>query len=182
MEIKKSATARVFFALWPTVELQQRLHGVAEAGQRQCAGRVMRADSLHMTLLFLGEMDRARLPQLVLAAEGLRAPAFAFELARLAYWRHNRIGYAAPVGEVATLLDLVTELQDRVAAAGFPFDRRTFTPHVTLLRNVARTSIAGTFAPMQWAVDTFTLVETVATAEGLRYQVLHRWSLPAVAV
>ena len=117
MEIKKSVTARVFFALWPTAELQQRLYGVAEASQRQCAGRVMRADSLHMTLLFLGEMERTRLPQLALAAEGLRAPAFVFELERLAYWRHNRIGYAAPVGEAAGLLDLVRALQDRVAAA-----------------------------------------------------------------
>jgi 2'-5' RNA ligase len=179
MVIKKSGTARVFFALWPDSELQQCLHGLAEERWRQCEGRVMRADSLHMTLIFLGETERLRLPRLMLAADSVHTEAFTFELERIAYWRHNRIGYASPGAEVPALSRLVTELQDRLTTAGFRFDRREFKPHVTLLRNVVRIQEPSTFAPIQWKVEAFALVETVATERGLRYQVLNRWPLPA---
>lgn len=44
--------ARVFFALWPEVSIQGALHNIAKEYQARSAARVMRADTLHMTLCF----------------------------------------------------------------------------------------------------------------------------------
>jgi hypothetical protein len=54
MQIKKSSVARVFFALWPEALVRRALHTLATEYQSRCEARIMDADTLHMTLLFLG--------------------------------------------------------------------------------------------------------------------------------
>ncbi len=181
MQIKDSSVARVFFALWPEAKLQRALHRLAMEYQPRCEARVMRADNLHMTLLFLGEMERARLPQLIEAAGKVSVPSFGLVLDRLSFWRHNRIGYAASQEKVPALDQLVVALQQELMAAGFQFDRREFKTHVTLLRNVRQILESQVVAPMTWPVDAFVLVESVATDRGVRYQILQQWPLVTAA-
>ena len=54
MQLKDSGVARVFFALWPEALVRQALHTLATEYQLRCEARAMRAETLHMTLLFLG--------------------------------------------------------------------------------------------------------------------------------
>lgn len=182
MQIKDSSEARVFFALWPKALIQRALHTLATEYQLRCEARAMRADTLHMTLLFLGEMERARLPQLMQAAGKVSVPSFGFALERLSFWPHNRIGYAAPPVEVPALNQLVMVLQQELLAADFQFNHREFNPHVTLLRNVGHILESQTITPMMWWVDAFVLVESVMTDRGVRYQILQRWPLATAAV
>lgn len=182
MQIKDSSEARVFFALWPKALIQRALHTLATEYQLRCEARAMRADTLHMTLLFLGEMERARLPQLMQAAGKVSVPSFGFALERLSFWPHNRIGYAAPPVEVPALNQLVMVLQQELLAADFQFNHREFNPHVTLLRNVGHVLESQTITPMMWWVDAFVLVESVMTDRWVRYQILQRWPLATAAV
>ncbi|MEK7758301.1 MAG: 2'-5' RNA ligase family protein, partial [Pseudomonadota bacterium] len=52
-------TQRLFFALWPDPVLQQRLAQAAEALLPRAAGRRVRAENLHCTLVFLGAVEAA---------------------------------------------------------------------------------------------------------------------------
>jgi len=177
MQSKESSIARVFFALWPEEPVRQALHALATEYQPLCNARAMGADSLHMTLLFIGGMERARLPQLMQAAGKVAMPAFGFVLERLLFWPHNRIAYAASLVEVPALDQLVTALQQELAAAGFLFDNSKFSPHVTLLRNVGHVLEPQTITPITWRVGSFVLVESVTTDQGVSYQILQKWPL-----
>ncbi|HYN55122.1 MAG TPA: RNA 2',3'-cyclic phosphodiesterase [Methylotenera sp.] len=176
-ELKNSGVVRVFFALWPEVLVRQALHTVAVEYQSLCKARAMGADTLHMTLLFLGEVERARLPQLIQTADKVSVPPFGIILERLSFWLHNRVAYATPQVEVPTLDQLVTSLRQELLEVGFPFENYEFNPHVTLLRRVGHVLESQAITPIMWWVDSFVLVESVMTNQGVRYQVLHKWSL-----
>ena len=180
--IEGSSEARVFFALWPEARIKRALHTLALEYQSRCEGRVMRADTMHMTLLFLGGVERARLPQLMQAAGKISAPAFGFELERLSFWLHNRIAYAAPLAEVPTLSQLVMALQQELIATEFLSETHEFNPHVTLLRHVGQALEPQAIAPIIWRADSFVLVESVMTDRGVHYQILQKWPLSTMPV
>jgi 2'-5' RNA ligase len=175
MQTKKSDTARVFFALWPEASVQQALHKLTKEYKPQCKGRAMRADTLHMTLQFMGDVERTRLPQLMQAADKVSVPPFGFILNRISFWKHNRIAYATLLAFVPALDQLVISLKRELAAAGFLIKNEGFVPHVTLLRNVEHVLESQTIAPIEWWADSFVLVESTVTDKGSRYQILHQW-------
>lgn len=168
---------RVFFALWPSAEMRRSLHQLAGQFQAECGGRCMRADTLHITLLFIGEVEKSRLPALMQAADRVRAAAATIELTQFACWNHNRIGYAAPDVLPPTIAALVDALQREVSASGFAFDARAFKPHVTLLRNVRRGLEAQAFPAMFWPAAEFVLVQSQLSEQGAHYEILQRWAL-----
>lgn len=179
MQIKESTQdcARVFFALWPGSVTQKALHAVATKFQKYSLGRVMRTETLHLTLLFLGEVEHSRLPRLVEVAEEVKVPCFQLNLDHFAIWRHNKIGYVAPQVTAPELEALVQKLWKAVSTAGFQFDRRTFKPHLTLLRNIEHAIEAQAFTPIEWHVESFALVESVANGRGVDYRLLQTWPL-----
>ncbi|HSG92756.1 MAG TPA: RNA 2',3'-cyclic phosphodiesterase [Methylotenera sp.] len=174
--IKNTDTARVFFALWPKATIQRRLHGVAKEYQAKCNARVMRADTLHMTLQFIGNIKRSQLPKLITAADKVSAPPpFKLKLNKLSFWKHNRIGYATLTVSEPPLDKLAATMQYELANEGFIADSAKFSPHVTLLRNVEHILAAQNFMPVTWQVDSFVLVESVTIQQRTQYRILREW-------
>lgn len=173
----KSDKLRVFFALWPEPEVRDKLQVLADGLVKSCAGRVMRAETLHVTLLFLGEIARERLPGLMQAAGRVQGTAVEMALDHVAGWRHNRIVYVAPSAPVEMLDELIRDLRREVLSAGFSVDRREFSPHVTLLRNVRQIVDGQTVPAIAWHATSFALVESMLTAGGSRYRVIGVWPL-----
>ena len=134
-------------------------------------------ESIHLTLLFLGGTAAERLPQLESAAAAVHGSAFNLILEQFTGWRHNAIGYAAPVATIDALSALVLQLRTCVADAGFHFDQRAFTPHMTLLRKMTHTPEAHAIAPISWRVHEFVLVQSVSGMEQMHYRILGRWPL-----
>jgi len=170
---KSTERARVFFALWPSPDLRRQLHALALQYQKRHGGRAMRADTLHLTLLFLGEVQRGKSEELRQHAEELAIASFSFCLQHIACWRHNQIAYAAPEEGLAPLLSLAEALRGVTDNAGIEFDRRGFTPHVTLLRKLAQPFDAQPVMLPEWRVDEFSLVESAPDMNGPRYRNLH---------
>ncbi len=77
------ATQRLFFALWPEPALQQHLAMTAAALLPRDAGRRVRAENLHCTLVFLGAVEAAQRLCLEDAASLVRAEPFTLTLDRL---------------------------------------------------------------------------------------------------
>lgn len=144
---------------------------------RLCGGRVMRAETLHMTMLFLGEVAAERLPELKRLAASVRVVAFSLKLNQFAGWRHNAIGYAAPTEAPAALMALSTQLRESLLQAGFGFDRKALKPHVTLLRKMESMPLSQAIAVPEWAAHEFVLVQSVLDAQGARYEIVGRWPL-----
>lgn len=176
-ESTKIGNVRVFFALWPDADVRTALYKLAQRQQGGCGGRIMRAETLHLTLLFLGDIPAARLVELQQAAMAVRGSKFSLELDQFAGWRHNAIGYASPATPPEALSELVAQLRTRVAESGFAFDRKLFKPHVTLLRNLERVPQAQAVSLPVWHADEFVLVKSVLGTTGARYEIIGRWPL-----
>jgi len=173
----RNREVRVFFALWPDDDVRLRLHQLAQQQSRRCGGRVMRAETLHLTLLFMGGVPVERLCELQRAAAGVRALAFCFDLDRFAGWRHNAIGYVALAEIPEGLLLLSKILRASVAQTGFSFDRKSFKPHVTLLRKMEHPPHVQPISALEWKVREFVLVRSVLNAQGAGYEIIDRWPL-----
>jgi len=169
--------ARLFFAVWPETSCRRRLAANARNLSAICGGRLIFTGNLHMTLLFIGAVDRSLIPALEAAAAGLRVPSFELALDRLGCLGHHRIACAAPGRVPQALTCLVSQLREAVAATGISFDRKPFVPHVTLLRNIERSFAARTMPALTWRIGSFALVESIATERGVRYQTLGLWQL-----
>jgi len=168
--------ARLFFALWPAPALRRQLHALAMQTQEEAGGRAMRAETLHMTLLFLGEVPLAHIAKLEQAADAVEFEAFAFALEQLSCWRHNQIVYAAPAQAVPPLQALAQQLRTAADRAGIDYDKRDFTPHVTLLRKEQHPPERRALVLPPWQVQEFALVESVTAGPGVRYRSLRRWA------
>ncbi len=180
-EENNSSKARVFFALWPEAPVRRALHTLATEYESRCEARAIDADALHITLLFMGGVERARLPQLMQAAGNITVPPFGFKLEKLSFWPQNRIACATLPADVPALSQLVAALKQQLTAAGFLFENNEFIPHVTLLRNVDNILEPQAIQPIDWWVDSFVLAESTVTDQGSRYKILQEWSLPPIS-
>ncbi len=163
-------SVRVFFALWP----KEKQRGELSAWQLPCGGRVMLADTLHATLVFLGGVAGDRLEALKLAAEEVEAGCFEVTFDEARYWGDNHIAYAAPRVLPVQLLNLVHALEYSLTRHRFSFEKREYKPHITLRRNVRWTDEPLTGAvPVNWPVREFVLLQSEAGS----YRILARFKL-----
>jgi 2'-5' RNA ligase len=173
-----NTNVRVFFALWPADAERDQLVAWQKPLHHLCGGRTMRGETLHTTLVFIGDIEQSRLEALQLAAKEASGKAFelCFDVAH--YWGHNHIVYAAP-GEVPKqLVQLAVTLEQRLAGHHFSFERREYKPHVTLLRNAKWTdALLPGMPPVRWQIKDFVLVQSMLQDGMTRYQVLAKFPL-----
>lgn len=165
---------KIFFALWPTLIERGQLAAWQTPLKHLCGGRVMRAESLHATLVFLGEIEQDRLESLQLAAQEISAEGFDLCLDEARYWGHNHIVYAASSQVPPQLTRLVGALEKSLVEHRFKFDMRAYQPHVTLLRNAHWSDTLLPIMPAAcWRVNDFALVQSTSQ----EYRVLVRFPL-----
>lgn len=175
-------TVRVFFAIWPDAKAQKQLGGLAKRLRLEalCGGRKTKAENIHLTLVFVGEVDTSKLEALCRVASevsGSRARAFDLVVEQIRYWKHNNIVYAATDRIPQELMDLVTALRDTLSAAGFSLEQRAYKPHITLMRNASCPTLPELGEPIAWRVREWLLVKSEQTSDGSNYVPVGRWSL-----
>ncbi len=136
----------------------------------------MRADTLHITLAFLGETPFERLDALVACADAIGTDAYELVLDQAGYWRHNRIGWLGASESPPQHVELVKALGTALQKAGFPVDARPHVPHVTLLRK-SRGGDVPACEPVRWPINDFVLVQSNTDSDGAHYEVIRRWRL-----
>ena len=173
--------ARVFFALWPDDRVRSGLHRTAVDGARRFGGRAMSAQTLHLTLAFIGDVAVDQLPVLTEAAAGVNGNRFSLTLDRLGFWGHNRILWAGSQRDEPCLTHLAHELAGRLQAAGYSSGIRTgraFAPHVTLVRKVtAQKPLLPDLPALEWACNSLVLVQSRLSSAGSSYDILEEWPL-----
>jgi 2'-5' RNA ligase len=172
--------ARVFFALWPAIHESGALAAWQAPLKQLCGGRAMRGETLHLTLVFIGGIERARLESLRNAAQEVRADGFELCFDRAHYWGRNHIVFAAPDHVPPELGQLVGGLEHSLGKHGFKFDERDHKPHITLLRDARWTGAElKAMQPVCWQIRDFALMESVPQGGLMGYDVLARFPLKA---
>jgi 2'-5' RNA ligase len=165
---------RCFVALWPDDAARERLAAVGREQQRRFPhARAMRAENLHLTLAFIGELDAARAARVAAALDALPVAPFAWTLDAVGAFERARVLWAAgpDCAPLAALAQRVRQLLDELRV---PYDRKPFVAHVTLLRDLARADARRAAAPIAppvvWHADRPQLLRSVQREEGLRYE------------
>lgn len=171
--------ARVFFALWPEPSVRSALSKLAVEVHTACGGRATPADKFHLTLVFVGDIERSRIAALQACAASVEAQPFELEVDALGWWRHNRIVWAGTKRCPSAMVALVAALSANVAGLGITVDERPYVPHVTLVRNARAGPRDLRMAPLVWRARELVLVESVSGAGGSRYQVIAKWPFGA---
>ena len=169
-------THRLFFALWPDDGLRAALASAVDAVGVGGRGRRVAVAKYHVTLHFLGgwpEFPAGIVEAARDAATRVRASAFELVVDHAGGFTRSRVGWLAPAAN-AGLDALWSSLGAALDAAEIP--RRaaeSFSPHVTVLRNVRGSIDPVPIQPLSWPVEDFVLVHS----HGGRYDVLDRWKL-----
>lgn len=168
MTAKGEDQARLYFALWPD---EPTLRGL-EIAQADLAGRKTQKDQLHLTLAFLGNQPKGKLPALAAVLEQLPETDFVIELDRYGYFKQQRIAWISPSEVPSALLDLRECLLKGLSIVAPRFKRESrFIPHVTLARDAERPAQA--FArSICWPAKRVVLVQSLPTRQGVIYSLI----------
>ena len=159
---------RLFVALWPGDATRERL---ALAGRRLCPqGRRVPTANLHMTLVFLGQVEPTRRKLIADAMRAACAPSFTLALDHCGYFSAGRIAWLGPSVMPPPLIALQGRLAANLDERGFSLEKRVFRAHVTLARDANRPDAtnAGDALPVDWRISSMALVRSRAA----RYDVL----------
>ena len=99
------------------------------------SARWVSADSIHITLKFLGEVPEKVVDEIDTALAGLSWKPFTVTVHGVGFFPGNRSPRVFWAGmEAPTMQDLAEELDSRMERLGFDKEKRAFRPHITLAR------------------------------------------------
>lgn len=155
------ATARLFVGLWPNDATRSELRRWQVACVWPPGARPTSPERLHLTLHFLGQVDRGLLPTLGAALDlPPTAPGFALRLGSAAVWP-NGVAVLEPLDPPPALFDLHRRLGAALQRCGLPLDPRPFRPHATLARRARGAVLPAAGLPaVRWRVQGHVLVES----------------------
>lgn len=174
---------RLFVAIRPPEAVRARL--LAAMGGVSGA-RWQTDEQIHLTLRFVGEVDRHRLRDIDAALCGIHHPPF--EIAVNGLGTFDRRGQPeviwAGVAPHAPLHALHNKVDQAIARVGIEPEERAYLPHITLARlkrssGTVRDLIeqSGGLTTPPFTVDRFALFESKLTPEGAVYSVLENYPL-----
>ncbi|RJY08894.1 RNA 2',3'-cyclic phosphodiesterase [Aurantiacibacter aquimixticola] len=168
-------TRRLFVALPLPEPIREALLDTMEGIS---GARWQDADNLHITLRFVGEVDRHTTADLETALETVPFAPFSIALSGVGHFEGHKRARAiwAGVTPNSALADLQHSVEMACRRAGLRAENRKFVPHVTLARlNSGSGHIGewlhenGTLALGPWTADCFALFESDLTPQGPIY-------------
>ena len=121
---------RLFIAIQLNDEMKDVLHDMQSyMRSREVRGNYTKRENLHMTLAFIGDFDD---PDIVLDAIE-RANLRPFDIALSGTGSFRSLWWAGMEGGMA-LRSFARRLRRELDNAGIPYDRKKFSPHITLIR------------------------------------------------
>jgi len=164
---------RLFTALWPDARTRAGIARWQHTWDWPRRAAPVKADRLHITLHFLGDVAAHRLPGLVRV---LRVPfePFALDLGHGEIWP-NGIAVLHPDAVPAALQTLHAAVGSALARLALPLDSRPYRPHVTLARRAHGAKAPAQGPGLHWRIDDgFVLVRSLPGGAG--YEVIERFS------
>ena len=188
-----SGTIRTFIAIELPANVKdlidnhvERLKALAPTGIKW-----VDTQTAHLTLAFLGNVDETLLPALSQMLDGVAVASPKFKLATGqlgAFFKSGkpRVLWLGMEGDVRSLDQAQIRLQHALADKGFPREKRSFKPHITLGRARGKGSLSlpegalhfPTGVGAEFEVREIVLMSSVLTSHGPVHTRLHVTPLP----
>ncbi|MEO5772715.1 MAG: RNA 2',3'-cyclic phosphodiesterase [Sphingomicrobium sp.] len=147
-------------------------------------------DNIHLTLRFIGEVERPLAEDVAAALATLRSPAFHLRISGVGQFARRSGGALwAAVEPRDSVAALAAKVERACVTAGLPAERRAFHSHITLARWNGRATPAveafltrnRALASEPFAVKAFTLFESRLSRHGAHYEPVAEYALTAFA-
>jgi 2'-5' RNA ligase len=170
------AMHRLFVAIRPPEPIRDLL---IDAMDDSADFRWQDEQQLHLTLRFVGEVDRPLAEDLANALSGIRADSFALRISGVGHFEQRGSGALwASVEPKEPLSALAAKVERTCQQVGLEPEHRAFHPHITLARwKGRRTREVAAFLERRRAlssdpfeVDAFTLFESRLSRHGAHYE------------
>ena len=176
---------RVFFALPISSAVKQQLSAQRAQLARQLSSQSLQwvaAQNYHITLAFLGEMNRSTMAELISVAETVvnQHQRLRLSIAELVWLPSfdNTDFLAASLLESAPLNALQRHLVNQLALSGVVLPNRSFHPHITLARaarGVHTSDFTQSPQTIYTEINELVLFESQQRSRCSNYQPLHAW-------
>jgi RNA 2',3'-cyclic 3'-phosphodiesterase len=174
---------RLFFGIDPPDRVKAQLADI-EGGIS--GARWQSEAQMHITLRFIGEVDRRAANDIAAHARSISHPQFDIHFAGLGTFDKRGIVHTLYTAVVPpeTCTTLHKKLDHLLVQLGLETDSRAYVPHLTLARlNSSSGTLAhmlaaqGAFASSDFTVQDFCLYESTLTREGAHYDIVARYPL-----
>lgn len=164
--------ARLFLALWPDPEVRAAIAKYQDLWRWPPKAARVRSEKLHLTLHFVGDVERQRLPEL---RQQLSVPfePFRLSLGSPDLWPHG-IAVLRPTHTPPNLMSLQAGLGAALQHLDLPVEPRKFLPHITLSRRAGEATMSPQPPLIAWDVDGYVLFESEYDAHRT-YTILARY-------
>ncbi len=173
-------TKRIFFALYPEGDVRAALAAEGMKQAKRYGGRAMRPDTLHFTLLFLGEVPADMVRDVFDCGDAVSCPAFDLTIDAHSSFRSNKVAWLGCTETPPELIELERQLGENLLKRGY---RRSidFKPHLTVARDCRHFPPAGPLEEkIHWHVNEFALIHS-EPLKGPRYSLMEYWPLSPAA-
>lgn len=135
---KERIGIRLFIALNFNKEVKAQINEVIDRVKfNSVQGKFVNEEHMHLTLEFLGEIQRNRLDLIKEIMDGLEFGRFTLQLTKVGYFKRPEGSiYWIGVKENDTLFGLQKKLHNSLLDKGFELEDREYKPHITLGRKV----------------------------------------------
>ena len=167
---------RLFVAIRPPEDVRDLL---IDAMDDSPALRWVGDEQLHLTLRFIGEVERPIANDIAGALTRLRSPQFDLRVSGVGKFdKRNGGALWAAVEPKQPVIALAAKVERAVQLAGLELHRRAFTPHISLARWNRRNAEAvdaflrrnSDLHSEPFAVDRFILFESMLSRHGPHYE------------
>ena len=167
---------RLFVAIRPPDDIRDLL---VDAMDDSPALRWVGEEQLHLTLRFIGEVERPVANDIAASLDRLRSPAFALRLSGVGkFEKRNGGALWAAISPKEPVTALAAKVERAAQQAGLEPERRAFTPHITLARWNRRNAEAveafvrrnSDLHSEPFTVDRFILFESKLSRHGAHYE------------
>lgn len=175
---------RLFVAIRPPALVRAALLDVMEAVP---GARWQDEEQLHLTLRYIGEVERPLAEDLAVALSGIRSDPFALAVAGVGQFdkRGRTDALWAGIAPSAPLKALHHKIDQALIRLGLPAEGRAYLPHITLARfSRGSGALVGPFLAQQaglctapFEVTHFALFESMLGGAGAVYEMVERYRL-----
>ncbi len=173
---KNPGKQRLFFALQPEGDVRAALAAEGGKAAQRCGGRILRPESLHFTLLFLGEVPTEKMREVYAWGDAVTCPPFDLTVDAHSSFRDGKVAWLGCRDPSPGLLRLEQQLGENASRGGFQ-RADNFIPHLTVARDCRYFPPAGPIEnEIRWHVNQFALLRS-DPLKGAGYTMLEYWNL-----
>ncbi|NLJ71223.1 MAG: RNA 2',3'-cyclic phosphodiesterase [Clostridiaceae bacterium] len=166
---------RLFIAINFNTETRSRLVILRdELRSNSAKGRFSAPENLHLTLVFLGECDEKQAADAKAAMDSVEFKPFTINIGCTGRFRRrgSEIWWAG-VSESKLLTKLYDQLIKKLTEFGFQIEKRKFSPHITLGREIITKASPNTFEEFGQLIDKIELMKSERIDGKLTYTAIH---------